>query len=166
MHDLVWTYHVLITGYFLDSSVIPNPNVAAQSPSSLLLQWSPPFLWPGYHIDYFKVSTIDRTDCSIISNDIINTTFNEMTVALMKTIDERQPQECNEFLFVISSYNEFHGVHPQTFTVIAHYPSGRNLHIILIAATITFFINLQLLKTFLIQHSTSTLCFLLMLHHK
>ena len=115
---------------FLDSSVIPNPNVDAQSPSLFLLRWSPPFLWPGYHIDYFKVSTINRTDCSIISNDIINTTFNEMTVALMKSIDERQPQECNEFLFVISSYNEFHGVHPQTFTVIANYPSGRNLHII------------------------------------
>lgn len=125
--DTLCTYYRL---FVLDSSVIPNPNVAAQSPSSLLLQWSPPFLWPGYHIDYFNVSTINNTDGSTISNEIINTTFNKVTVELVKTIDDRQPQECIEFVFVISSYNDLHGVHPQTYTVIGNYPSGSNGYMI------------------------------------
>ena len=86
----------------------------------MMLQWSPPFLWPGYHIDYFNVSTINKTDDNIITFDIINATFNELvnTYYHVRNVSGREWQlsECEQLTFEISSYNIYHGSHPQTYT--------------------------------------------------
>ena len=73
-----------------ESPVLPNPMVSVENPTTLLLKWSPPFLWPGYHIDYFIVSTINKTDGHLIVIDRINTTFNDVAVKLIKSFDGQQ----------------------------------------------------------------------------
>ena len=110
---------------YAESPVTPNPVVVIQSPTSLVLKWSPPFLWPGYHIDYFVISTINTTDDHIITIDRINTTSNDVILTLNKSLNGKQVQECNEFLFSISAFNEYHGMYPEIFNVTRGYPSGK-----------------------------------------
>ena len=111
---------------------MPNPNVDILSPTSLLLKWSPPFLWPGHHIDYFIVSTINKTDEHLIMNDTVNATMtlNDVIFTLNKSLlnDEHvHVQDCNEFTFSISAYSDYYGMLPQTFNVTGGFPSGKKL---------------------------------------
>jgi hypothetical protein len=103
---------------------VPNPAVIIQSPTSLLLKWSPPFLWPGYHIDYFVVSTINKTDDHLITVDRINASFNDVILTLNKSLNDEHVEDCNEFTFSITAFSDNYGVHPQTFNVTGGFPSG------------------------------------------
>ncbi len=106
---------------------MPNPNIIIQSPTSLLLKWSPPFLWPGYHIDYFVISTINKTDDHLITVDRINASFNDVILTLNKILNDEHIKDCNEFTFSISAFSDIYGVHPQTFNVTGGFPSGEKL---------------------------------------
>ena len=107
---------------------MPNPVVVIQSPTSLVLKWSPPFLWPGYHSDYFVVSTINKTDDHLITVDRLNATVNDVVLTLNKSLNDEHVQDCNEFLFSLSAFNDIYGMHPQTFNVTGGYPSGEKLN--------------------------------------
>jgi hypothetical protein len=108
---------------------VPNPNIIIQSPTSLLLKWSPPFLWLGYHIDYFVVSTINKTDNHLVTVDRINASFNDAILTLNKSLNDEYVEDCNEFTFSISAFSDIYGVHPQVFNVTGGFPSGEKLYI-------------------------------------
>ena len=116
---------------YAESPVVPNPVVIIQSPTSLLLKWSPPFLWPGYHIDYFVVSTKNKTDDHLITADTvrINASFNDMILALNKSFNDEYVQDCNEFTFSISAFSDYHWPHPQTFNITRGFPSGEKIYV-------------------------------------
>ena len=107
---------------------MPNPVVLVQSPTTLSLKWSPPFLWPGYHIDYFNVSTIPMNKINRITHyDVINTSFDDTILTLSKTItnSDRQRHKCNQLLFEIRSYNNYLGLLPRAFSITGNFPSGK-----------------------------------------
>ena len=106
---------------------MPNPVVVIQNPTSLLLKWSPPFLWPGHHIDYFIVFTTNKTDDHLITIDRVNATMtlNDVIFTLNKNLlNNEYVQDCNEFTFSISAFSDHYGMLPQTFNVTGGYPSG------------------------------------------
>ena len=107
-----------------ESPVVPNPVVIIQTPTSLLLKWSPPFLWPGYHIDYFVVSTINKTNDHLIAVNRINATFNDVILTLSKSLSDEHENNCNKFMFSISAFSDYYGVHPQIFNIIGGFSSG------------------------------------------
>ena len=114
---------------YAESPVVPNPVVIIQSPISLLLKWSPPFLWPGYNIDYFVVSIINKTGDHLIAVNRINATFNDVISTLSKRLSDEHAKDCNEFTFSISAFSDYHGAHPQIFNVTGGFPSGEKINL-------------------------------------
>lgn len=87
-----------ISGYTTEPLVIPNPLVVIL-PTSIILEWSPPYLWTGYRISYYNISTTNTTD-GAVTYYVINATFNDPIVTHHIS---RQDQECTEFIFGISA---------------------------------------------------------------
>ena len=81
--------------------MIPNPSTKTQN-STFLLEWSPPFLWPGQHIDYFIIKVVILNDGSI-THYLVNTTFDDAIVSLTVELDtyDLTMSACTEFLFSI-----------------------------------------------------------------
>ena len=67
-----------------------------------MVKWSPPFLWPGQHIDHFQVRVHNLTDGSIML-DRVNTTFKDDLVSYVKHLTRQQIQMCTELLFSITA---------------------------------------------------------------
>ena len=112
---------------YAEPPVVPNPVVIIQSLTALLLKWSPPFLWPGYHIDYFVVSTINKTGDHLITVDRINASFDDIILVLSKSLNDEHVQDCNEFTFSVNAFSDYHGAHPQMFNVTRGFPSGEKI---------------------------------------
>jgi hypothetical protein len=92
-----------------------NPNK-----SSILLKWSPPFLWAGSVIDHFHVSIIGAAESDKMFYRV-NTTFLDAIVSFLKTSDH--PTEiwhCSEILFDISAVTD-NGTELASFTVVGGY---------------------------------------------
>ena len=91
-----------------------NPNK-----SSILLKWSPPFLWPGSVIDHYLISTVGAA--KMIYR--VNATFRDAIVSFLKTSDH--PTEilhCSEIRFDISAVTDYdNGTELASFTVIGGY---------------------------------------------
>ena len=79
---------------FLDSPVVPNPSITNPNASSVLLKFSPPFLWSGYSIDHYNVSVMNNSGHS--THYRINTTFNDPVVSFILVADQPIIQTCNE----------------------------------------------------------------------
>ena len=107
----------------------PNPSVILENATTLLVQWSPPFLWPGYRINYFNVSVRDKrlsTD-NVLMFDVLNATFDELIVSHyhVRNTSEQDASECNELLFEVSSYTSSNSSLPQTYSVPGAFPMGK-----------------------------------------
>ena len=94
-----------------------NPNK-----SSILLKWSPPFLWPGRVIDHYYVyMTGDDMQPGDKKFYRVNATFRDPVVSFLKTSDN--PTEiwrCSEIQFDISAITD-NGTELASFTVIGGY---------------------------------------------
>ena len=96
-----------------------NPNK-----SSVLLKWSPPFLWPGSVIGHYliKFSTVGATESDKMIYRI-NATFRDAIISFLKTSDH--PTEilhCSEILFDISAITDHdNGTELASFTVVGGY---------------------------------------------
>lgn len=86
----------------VEPPLIPNPSVKIQNSTSFLLEWSPPFLWPGQHIDYFIIKAIKLNDGNITHYQV-NSTFSDVIVSLTVELDmyDLTVCTCTEFLFRI-----------------------------------------------------------------
>ena len=108
----------------MQNPFIMNPNV-----SSILLKWSPPFLWPGHSIDHYNIS-IDWSD-EKTKFYYVNASFSDAVVSFLKVSDS--PTEiwsCNEMLFGITAVTD-NGTELSLFTVVGGYlPSTCTIHTI------------------------------------
>ena len=90
---------------FADVKLLPNPSLTTYNTSdnltSFLLEWSPPYLWPGKHIEYFNISVMNMSDCSITYHRV-NASFDENVVSL--ALEFGYPTiVCTEFVFEINA---------------------------------------------------------------
>ena len=92
-----------------------NPNK-----SSVLLKWSPPFLWPGRVIDHYCVSIADAAESDKMFYRV-NSTFSDAVVSFLKTSNNpTEIRHCNEIQFGISAVTD-DGTELETFTVVGGY---------------------------------------------
>ena len=75
------------------------------SPNStiFLLEWSPPFLWPGYHIEHFSIIVRNQKEDRVIHRTTVNASFDDIIVSMMVELDVYSHDlcTCTEFLFTI-----------------------------------------------------------------
>ena len=94
-----------------------NPNK-----SSILLKWSPPFLWPGSVIDHYLISTVGAAESDKMFYRV-NATFRDAIVLFLKMSDH--PTEilhCSEILFDISAVTDHdNGTELASFAVVGGY---------------------------------------------
>ena len=77
-----------------------------QSDCTLLLQWSPPFLWPGHRIQHYDVTVANMSNDSSIDLDMLNATFNDAIVSYVYPIQNTLSQMCHtELLFGVTATN-------------------------------------------------------------
>lgn len=89
--------------YFSDVPVIPNPSITNPDGMTILLVWSPPFLWHGSSIEYFNISVTNSIGNSTIYYRV-NTSFSDAVVSFEVVANESQKiQICEELKFVISA---------------------------------------------------------------
>ena len=91
---------------FAESPLILNPSVKTlpQNLTSFLIEWSPPFLWPGKHIEHFIITVMKLKDLdSSIVHRMVNASFNDTIVSLTVELDTCMYDfcTCSEFLFRI-----------------------------------------------------------------
>ena len=100
----------------------PNPLIVTL-PESIILKWSPPYLWTGHRISHYNISTTNTTDGAVIYSHI-GATFNDPIVT--HNIN-RQDQECTEFIFGISAVSTT-GEVLETYEVMGGYQQGYNIN--------------------------------------
>ena len=116
-----------------ESPLMQNPFIMNPNATSILLKWSPPFLWPGRSIDNYIINLISINN-SQVKNDMfyVNATFSDAVVSFLKVSDN--PTEilsCNEILFGISAVTDDNGTDSElsSFTVVGGYlPSSTIIH--------------------------------------
>ena len=105
------------------SSITPNPSVIIKNSTTFLVEWSPPFLWPGQAIEYYTISVSDEDNGLLIAQKKVNSAYNDVIVSLDVSIDEHQRQECNPYKFTLSAMNSLNEL-LQTFNITRGFPSG------------------------------------------
>ncbi len=90
---------------FTETPLAPNPSVMSLYPNStsFLLEWSSPFLWPGYHIEHFNIIVTNLKDDRVIQRTTVNASFDDIIVSLTVELDTYSIDlcTCTEFLFTI-----------------------------------------------------------------
>lgn len=101
----------------IESPLSSNPSIINNGTHTVLI-WSPPFLWPGEHIQYFNLSVENKRDGSLVYHQV-NYIYNESVVHFYMKLNESEILEtltCTEMSFVISAVNTV-GMLPQTFNL-------------------------------------------------
>ena len=96
MYDTVHT----ITPLLSDSPLSQNPSLTQKNSTALLVQWSPPYLWPGYSIHFYNISIQNRDNDHVFYHQI-NAEFDDKIVDF--TFIQEQQNNCSEFTFGISA---------------------------------------------------------------
>ena len=106
----------------LETPLLQNPFVMNTNKSSILLKWSPPFLWPGSVIDHYLISTVGAAESDKMIYRI-NATFHDAIVSFLKTSDHpTEIRHCSEILFDISAVTDHDNVTELApFTVVGGY---------------------------------------------
>ena len=106
------------------SPIDPNPLVTIENLTSILLEWSPPFLWPGQVIKHYAIFVTNKSDGSLIKQERVISSFDDAIVTLkVIIIAEHQKQECNEFIIKIFAIN-YSNKQLQAFNKTVGYPSS------------------------------------------
>ena len=90
-----------IISFISASPLLQNPSLTQKNSTALLVQWSPPYLWPGYSIHVYNIS-IQNHDNGHVFYHQINAEFDDKIVAFT-FIQEKQLNHCSEFTFGISA---------------------------------------------------------------
>ena len=85
----------------------PNPSIGNPSASSVLLQWVPPYLWPGQVIDYYTVSVTGEDGIRTVHH--MNATYNDTLVLFTETVADntQQVQNCSKMIFTLSAVKTY-----------------------------------------------------------
>lgn len=111
---------ILMCKLCLETPLVQNPFITNPNKSSILLKWSPPFLWPGSVINHYNISVIAAVESDKIFYRV-NATFSDDIVSFLKTSDDStEIRHCNEILFSISAVAD-HGTELASFTVAGGY---------------------------------------------
>lgn len=86
----------------IENPLMSNPLLTLHESTLLLLEWSPPFLWPGQQTDYFNVSLTNRSDDSITYHNV-NATFSDAAVSLTIDFGSQGASLCSELILEISA---------------------------------------------------------------
>ena len=79
----------------------PNPSATTHNSTQILLEWFPPYLWPGQHISYFNISVINTSD-STATYYRVNSSYSEAIVSLELSLASLE-DTCSELVFEISA---------------------------------------------------------------
>ena len=112
---------------FIDDPLVQNPLILNPNASSILLKWSPPFLWPGLSINYYNISINIPVKNEVFYD--VNATFSDVVVSFLKVSDNTtETQSCNEMLFSISAitYNGTDSELP-SFNVVGGYIQSKTI---------------------------------------
>ena len=114
------------------SPVTPNPRIehSTECPDpSLRLLWSPPYLWSGKYIDYFKISIIRKNDGRVLYTErverLIDHEIESMCICQALNYSEG-------FFFEIKAYTVNRDMHIMllngtgNFNETEEFPSGEN----------------------------------------
>ena len=86
---------------FSDPPITPNPSTENSNATSILLKWSPPFLWPGYSIDYYNISITNNG--SITYSHALNATFKDVLVSFLTFAEDSDIQSCHVLKILLSA---------------------------------------------------------------
>ena len=123
-------YFLILINIFIITETLlsPNPSVTMMFPNStiFLLEWSPPFLWPGYHVEHFNIIITNLKNDRVIPHDCttVNASFDDIIVSLTIEPDAYLHDlcTCTEFLFTIFAVGPDQ-VELPPFSVIGRYLS-------------------------------------------
>ena len=101
-----------------------NPSIINPNASSILVKWSPPYLWPGYSIDHYIIS-IGGTGKSTALNDV-NAMYHDAVATFLEISDTPEIWNCNELQFGISAITNDRIV-LQPFTIVGGYLPGTTI---------------------------------------
>ena len=113
--------------WHIEPPILPNPSISIESndiDSSFLLQWSPPFLWPGDHIKYYNITVTNISNKSFIEVYMLNATFSDALVSYIYPIDFNQSQLCIELSFGVSAISSS-GEPLSTFDIQGKYSASK-----------------------------------------
>ena len=85
----------------LDSLLPQNPSLRQMNATALLLQWSSPYIWPGYSIGLYNISVRNHNNNHVIYHQI-NAEFDDKIVDFT-FVQEEQQTNCSEFTFGVSA---------------------------------------------------------------
>ena len=85
--------------------------------SSILLQWAPPYLWPGQVIDYYTVTVTGRDGIRTVHR--INATYNDKLVQFIVADNTRKGQNCSKMIFSLSALKTYEDTHCNYLTPFA-----------------------------------------------
>jgi hypothetical protein len=111
-----------------ESPIFPNPSISIQSDCTLLLQWSPPFLWPSHHIQSYNITVANMSNDTRIDLDMLNATSNDAIVSYYvypQDLRNIRSQTCHDtgLLFGVMAINEY-GEVLSTFYVEGQHPAS------------------------------------------
>ena len=64
-----------------EQPIFPNPRIEQPNKSTLSLQWSPPFLWPGYFIKNYSISVSKNSNGERRIYQVNSVTFSEAVIS-------------------------------------------------------------------------------------
>ena len=96
--------------WLIELPLSPNPFIENPTASTILLKWSPPYLWPGLSIDYYRITVSETAKNGVRNtrNFAVNATFSDTIVTFVMDANQTagvylKLHLCNEFLFGISA---------------------------------------------------------------
>ena len=106
-----------------ESPLSQNLSIVNPNSSSILVKWSPPFLWPGHSINHYIISIGGTGESRSIH--YVNATFDDAVVTFLEVSDNSEIWNCNELQIAISAITDnSDSTELPTFTVIGGYLPG------------------------------------------
>ena len=96
------TYDTIISHIVpLDSPLSQNPSLRQKNSTALLLQWSSPYIWPGYSVGLYNISIRNHGNDHVIYHQI-SAEFDDKIIDFT-FVQEEQETNCSEFTFGVSA---------------------------------------------------------------
>ena len=111
-------FTIIVCVLIIESPLAQNPVIENPNASSILLKWSPPYLWPGSSIDYYIISISGTTK----TYHLVNASFDDTIATFLETADNPDGiQSCNKLTFSVSAVTHRNSCKLASFTVIGGY---------------------------------------------
>ena len=101
--SFLFLFHMLYCIIIIEPPISPNPSIMNPNASSILFQWSPPFLWLGQAINYYDIFITNNAGETLYYR--VNTTFSDAVVSFTATVANYPDPilSCNDLHFSLSA---------------------------------------------------------------